>query len=203
MASCFDRAHEAYEAGNKAEAHELSQEGKRHQALAERNNQDASNFIFTENNAVSRMPEDTIDLHGQYVSEAQQILQTRIQQARRENQDHLHVIVGKGNHSPGHIQKIKPMVEELCQKDGLQYVTEENEGRIFIRLTPGQPANMPPPGQVWGSRPPPGYGGQHGYSGQHGYPGQGQAQAGRPEQQFQQVPEERDDGGFCKCCIIM
>lgn len=49
-------------------------------------------------------------------------------------QKHLHVIVGKGNHSPGHVQKIKPRVEKVCQELGLQYHTESNEGRIYIKL---------------------------------------------------------------------
>jgi hypothetical protein len=54
-------------------------------------------------------------------------------------QTHLHVIVGKGNHSPGHIQKIKPRVEQVCQELGLQYKTEANEGRIYIKLDGSAP----------------------------------------------------------------
>ena len=50
--------------------------------------------------------------------------------------------MGKGNHSPGHIQKIKPKVEEICQELGLQYATEENAGRIYVNLQ-GGPAVMP------------------------------------------------------------
>lgn len=52
-------------------------------------------------------------------------------------------IVGKGNHSPHHIQKIKPRVERVCRELGLQYKTEENEGRIYVNLTGGS-ANIPP-----------------------------------------------------------
>ena len=51
--------------------------------------------------------------------------------------------MGKGNHSPGHIQKIKPKVVEVCQELGLQYTTEPNAGRILINLQ-GGPAVMPP-----------------------------------------------------------
>jgi len=53
-------------------------------------------------------------------------------------------IVGKGNHSVNHIQKIKPMVERVCQEQGLQYHTEQNEGRMYVDLTGG---NAPPPSQ--------------------------------------------------------
>lgn len=50
-------------------------------------------------------------------------------------------IVGKGNHSPHHVQKIKPRVEQVCRELGLQYATEENAGRIYVNLT-GGPANL-------------------------------------------------------------
>lgn len=50
--------------------------------------------------------------------------------------------MGKGNHSPHHIQKIKPKVEQICKELGLQYVTEENAGRMYINLQGGQ-AVMP------------------------------------------------------------
>lgn len=46
-------------------------------------------------------------------------------------------IVGKGNHSPHHVQKIKPRVEKVCRELGLQYATEENAGRIYVNLTGG------------------------------------------------------------------
>lgn len=51
--------------------------------------------------------------------------------------------MGKGNHSVNHIQKIKPRVEQVCQELGLQYTTEDNEGRMYINLQ-GGPATMPP-----------------------------------------------------------
>lgn len=51
-------------------------------------------------------------------------------------------IVGKGNHSVNHVQKIKPRVEQVCQELGLQYATEENAGRMYINLS-GGPATMP------------------------------------------------------------
>lgn len=47
-------------------------------------------------------------------------------------------IVGKGNHSADHIQKIKPAVENICRELGLQYNTEHNEDRIYINLTGGE-----------------------------------------------------------------
>ena len=56
-------------------------------------NKQASDFIFRENNAVGRVDGDTIDLHGQFVEEAEEILERRIGYARGQGQTHLHVYV--------------------------------------------------------------------------------------------------------------
>jgi len=158
--SCFDRAHQAYESGDGARAHELSEEGKQHAAKMEQYNRQARDFIFRENNSNDRVPGDTIDLHGLFVEEAEDVLEERIKAARGRGETHLHVIVGKGNHSRNHVQKIKPRVEQVCRELGLQYRTEENEGRIFVNLQGGGVDHMPPPPNA------PQYGG--GYPGQHG-----------------------------------
>ena len=139
-------------------------------------NKQASEFIFRENNSMDRVAGDTIDLHGQFVEEAEDILEERIRVARQRGESHLHVIVGKGNHSPGHVQKIKPRVEQVCRELGLQYATEENAGRMFINLQGGtaiMPSDLSAHNgggyhQGYGGKP---YGGQHG--GQHGGGGGG------------------------------
>ncbi|TAQ86826.1 hypothetical protein B7494_g4859 [Chlorociboria aeruginascens] len=155
--SCFDKAHAAYERGDGAAAHDLSAEGKKHAAKMDEYNKQASDYIFRENNAVGRVQDDTIDLHGQFVEEAERILEERIS------------IVGKGNHSVNHIQKIKPRVEQVCQELGLQYATEENAGRMYINLQ-GGPAVMPPMGPHHGG------GGGHDGGGYQSPSGQGQYQ---------------------------
>ena len=71
----------------------------------------------------------------------------------------LYSIVGKGNHSTNHVQKLKPRVEAVCKELGLQYATEDNAGRVYVNLT-GGPANMPP------MHP----GGAGGYAGAHPHP---------------------------------
>ena len=143
----------------------------------------------------------------------------------------IYSIVGKGIHSPNHIQKIKPRVEQVCQELGLQYATEENAGRIYINLTGGA-AQMPSQfvehggqhhGQGQGQR----YGGQQ-HHGQHGHQGQGQQgytqqqQGGYPgqqqqynnNQQQQQDPNAEIEAAVKKylprilrklegCCVVM
>ena len=61
--------------------------------MMEQYNKQASDFIFRENNAVGRVDGDTIDLHGQFVEEAEDILEARIKYAQQHGQDHLHVYV--------------------------------------------------------------------------------------------------------------
>ncbi|OQD78187.1 hypothetical protein PENDEC_c001G05699 [Penicillium decumbens] len=140
---CFSRSQEAYASGDGAGAKQLSEEGKAHGRKMEEYNKQASEFIFRENNANGRVAADTIDLHGQFVEEAEEILEERIRYAKAHGQSHLHVIVGKGIHSAGHVQKIKPRVERICRELGLQYATEENAGRIYVNLTGGE-AVVPP-----------------------------------------------------------
>lgn len=114
-------------------------------------------------------------------------------------------IVGKGNHSANHIQKIKPRVEQVCQELGLQYATEDNAGRIYVNLTGGE-AVMPPSS------------GHHApQQGHGGYPGQQQGYQGHQGQhqgQQHQQPDEIEE--FAKkmlpkvlrklekaCCVVM
>ncbi len=177
----LEQAHQAYARGDGGAAHSLSEEGKRHGAQMEAYNRQASDFIFLENNAEGRVASDTIDLHGQFVEEAEDILEKRIKYAQSTGQTHLHVIVGKGNHSSHHIQKIKPRVEKVCQELGLQYQTEANEGRIYINLA-GGPAHSPPPTHAGDQQ----YGGGQQYPAtQSGYPGAQQQhhQGYRPQHQ--------------------
>lgn len=87
----FQQSQKAYAEGDGAAAKDLSEEGKRHAALMDQYNQQASDFIFRENNAPGRVADDTIDLHGQYVEEAERILEQRIRYAQQNGQTHLHV----------------------------------------------------------------------------------------------------------------
>lgn len=225
------QSQQAYQRGDGGEAHRLSEQGKQHAAQADAYNKQASEYIFRENNAVGKVAGDTIDLHGQYVEEAEEILEQRIRYAKSTGQSHLHVIVGKGNHSPGHIQKIKPRVEQVCQELGLQYRTEQNEGRMYINLQGGSAEQAPhydhgnqhqPQQQGYGqphyqtAYPMGGYTGQNGSYAQAagGYPGQQQQGGmqyqqtpGRPQNQFQQEQQQQQNQGIACCgikiCVVM
>jgi DNA-nicking Smr family endonuclease len=88
-----EQSRQAYESGDGARAKQLSEEGKAHGRKMEDYNKQASDFIFRENNANGRVAADTIDLHGQFVEEAEDILEQRIKYARDHGQSHLHVYV--------------------------------------------------------------------------------------------------------------
>jgi DNA-nicking Smr family endonuclease len=228
--SCFDRAHTAYSSGDGSAAHQLSEEGKQHAAKMAQYNNQARDYIFRANNSGDRVAGDTIDLHGLFVEEAEDVLEERIRACRARGESHLHVIVGKGNHSVGHVQKIKPRVEQVCRELGLQYRTEENEGRIFVNLQGGEVGHMPPPpvapGYPGGQHAGGGYGGGHGgqqhggqqHGGQHGGYGQqhggqqhgGQQHGGQHQQQGQNDEiEQMVKKGLPKllkklgCCTVM
>jgi len=163
--------------------------------------------------------DDTIDLHGQFVEEAEDILEERIRHARAAGQSHLHVIVGKGNHSTGHVQKIKPRVEQLCRELGLDYATEENEGRIYVNLQGGKVEGRPPPLSTQPQGHQGGYGGGGGYQQQHGdgyqqrppqqqqhHQQQQQQQHQRPPQRPPQQEQQQEDdifGCLKACCLVM
>ena len=70
--------------------------------------------LTPENNRDS--PPGTIDLHGLYVKEAIERTEAAIAEGQKTPHRDLRVIVGKGIHSPGHVAKIKPAVQDLMQK---------------------------------------------------------------------------------------
>lgn len=212
------QAHQAYENGDGAGAKQLSNEGKAHAAKMEQYNKQASEYIFRANNSTDKVPDDTIDLHGQFVEEAEDILEARIRDAQARNQTHLHVIVGKGNHSVGHVQKLKPRVEHLCQELGLQYRTEENEGRIYVNLQGHEIPHMPPPPSNYHGG---GYGGgaHHGGKQHHGgQPVHSQQHPRPPANTGQAQEQQQEEDGTEKlkrkvidkltkklgdCCVVM
>ncbi|KAI0910293.1 DUF1771-domain-containing protein [Ustulina deusta] len=193
---CMEHAHEAYERGDGATAKQLSNEGKRHAAKADGYFEEASDIIFKANNPDNPDTSDTIDLHGQYVAAAEQLVEDRIHKDQQKGKTHLHVIVGKGNHSVDHVQKIKPAVEKLCRNLRLQYETEDNEGRIYVNLQSGDVTHIPAS---------PHHGGHQGHPQQY-YPGQqGQHSGGQNQQEEDYDEIEKFVTNLFKkyCCTVM
>ncbi|KAK6906350.1 hypothetical protein I203_100335 [Kwoniella mangroviensis CBS 8507] len=130
---CFAESQAAYQSGDGARAHELSVQGKSHQRRQDELDDEASAWIFNENNKSS--PSDTIDLHGLYVKEAIERVESAISTSQRNESDELRVIVGKGIHSQGGKAKIKPAVEGLMVKYNLTaHVDPSNAGVLIVDL---------------------------------------------------------------------
>jgi hypothetical protein len=129
----FSASKQAYSAGDGGRAHDLSIEGKEHQRLKDQYNDQAASWIFNENNKTQ--PRGTIDLHGLYVQESIEFTERAIASSRQSGLPELRVIVGKGNHSPAHVAKIKPAIEDLMQRERLTaYLDPQNSGVLVVQL---------------------------------------------------------------------
>jgi len=133
MAKAFQGSHDAYDNGDGARAKELSNEGKAHERRMEEFNREAAEWIYIENNR--GMPKTEVNLHGLYVKEAINYTERAIQDAQGRGDHTLELVVGKGIHSPHHIPKIKPAIEELMQKYQLVAELEpHNAGVLLVHL---------------------------------------------------------------------
>lgn len=77
-----------------------------------------------------------MDLHGLYTQEAITKTEEEIAMRQRRGDQTVRVIVGKGIHSKGHVAHIKPAIEQLMQKYGLQaHLDPKNSGVLVVDLT--------------------------------------------------------------------
>ncbi|CDR46846.1 CYFA0S26e00738g1_1 [Cyberlindnera fabianii] len=167
----------AFKQGDKARAHELSEQAKKQVEIADNYNFQAAEYVFRENNADSDGNE--IDLHGLYVKEALYILKRRMTAGVQRGEKTLEVIVGKGIHSANGVAKLKPAVEELCEEAGFDaHIDPKNTGVLIVNLSgetvPESWQNLPAPQAAYHSQQQPVYQQQHGsasqyYGGQPGY----------------------------------
>ncbi|KAH8828319.1 hypothetical protein DL96DRAFT_1602686 [Flagelloscypha sp. PMI_526] len=135
MSRCFDEAHKTYESGDGARAKELSNQGKEHQRRMEQLNAEACDWIFAKNNEDSKPGE--VDLHGLYVKEAISRTDQAIERAKSRGDREIHLIVGKGLHSPGGAAKLKPAIEDLMRKHRLvAELDPHNSGVLIVEIGP-------------------------------------------------------------------
>ncbi|PVF94052.1 DUF1771-domain-containing protein [Serendipita vermifera] len=130
MGRAFEESKRAYEGGDGARAKQLSEEGKRHKAEMEKLNRQASDWIYHANNTDSAPNE--VDLHGLYVKEAIERTEEAIQAAQQRGDPDIHLIVGKGLHSQGHVAKLKPAIQDLIVKYQLAAALDPNNAGVLI-----------------------------------------------------------------------
>lgn len=141
----LEQSQRAYQAGDRARAHELSQQGHAHGDKMEEYNAQAAAFVFRANNSDSA--EDEIDLHGLYIAEAEKFVDQRLMYAQQQHQPYVRVIVGKGLHSQDHVAKLRPAIEQLCARHGLRYeIDSKNSGVLIVYMTAGGAPIYPQPG---------------------------------------------------------
>ena len=127
----------AWQSGDKASAKRFSDEGKAEGAKMDACNRQAADAYFAANNARHGLGE--IDLHGLHVSEAIDRVEERLRQCQAQRAQQLVVIVGRGNHSKDHVQKIKPAMQRLVEEHRLRVdVGAPNEGCITIHFNQSQ-----------------------------------------------------------------
>lgn len=104
-------AHDAFERGDKAAAHELSTEGKALNAAALDSAKAAARKIFNMKN--ERVGPFEVDLHGLHVAEATEFVEERLNRDVTQGPTEFPgvvIIYGAGNHSTGGKQLIKPAI---------------------------------------------------------------------------------------------
>jgi len=102
----------------------------------ERLNNEASGWIFKENNLDSAP--DELDLHGLYIKEAIAQTDQAVIAALSRGESEIRIIVGKGLHSQGSVAKIKPAIEELMVKHQLTAAIDpRNAGVLVVTLNQG------------------------------------------------------------------
>ena len=130
------KASEAFEAGDKAKAKELSEQGKEAGKKMEDANARAAEVILQHRNG--EYPENYLDLHGLYLEEALTAFRDRLSQLQATNTDDsdeivFEVIPGAGNHSKNKAI-IKPKIIEELQGLNL-YFEEKNAGSLLVYVS--------------------------------------------------------------------
>ena len=120
-----------YRSGSKSQAKILSNKRKNLYSQMNEKNQQAAELIFHHFNR--NRPNNVIDLHGLYVTEAMKYLKDKLDKCRSENILQLTVITGIGNNSPNRIAKIKPKVEEYVRENRLKVTCYD--GHIVVDLS--------------------------------------------------------------------
>ena len=134
------RGQAAYERDDHAAAHEHSERAKQYQRDADDYARQASDYIFRVHNSFDRVDADTIDLHGQYVSEAEDILERRLRRAGTDGRTRLTVWV-----DPDSLARLKSETGGMGNLNHLMcFFKKKRMMLIFISLESSAEATTPP-----------------------------------------------------------
>ncbi|KAJ3171841.1 hypothetical protein HDU87_008229 [Geranomyces variabilis] len=138
----FQRATEAYLAGNKAAAKAFSLGAHRLNERVQELHRHAGQKIFESRNSgpsSGASADSTIDLHGLHPTEAVEMLETSIAKLRRESfTGRLLIVTGAGHHSRGQKAKLLPAIRDYLYKSGLRAqeasMKDGKGGMFFLQI---------------------------------------------------------------------
>jgi len=131
------RSQEAYQKGEKKEAHTLSEEKKSWQKKQDDANRRAAKLILEPQ---KWQTSGEIDLHGLYLDEAMDATLEFLKHwsKKASSRETVLIITGAGNHSDNNKAVIRPKVEELLQEQCLEYEAVHGNGAFRVTLKPRQ-----------------------------------------------------------------
>ncbi|KAH9083558.1 hypothetical protein EDB83DRAFT_2329933 [Lactarius deliciosus] len=133
MAEAYSRAKSAQGMGDHRAAQEHTQQGDAHKSEMEVRDWYASEIVFSENNKNRR--DAMIDLHGLYLTEAVEFADDLLLYIKSRGDEAAHFLVGEGLRSGADSAKIRPALEDLFTKRGLDYSLDpRNAGVLVVRL---------------------------------------------------------------------
>ncbi|KAI9103249.1 hypothetical protein DFS34DRAFT_576563 [Phlyctochytrium arcticum] len=141
----FQRATEAYLAGNKAAAKAFSLQAHALNDEVTELHREAGARIFAERNQVfstrgtNNGQESSVDLHGLHPNEAVDMLETTLRQLRQERfNGQLVVVTGTGHHSQGQRARIYPAVKNFLREKNFSFkegsMVDGRGGMFSIRM---------------------------------------------------------------------
>ncbi|KAK0477565.1 Smr domain-containing protein [Armillaria novae-zelandiae] len=158
MERCFNERREANRRGDRAAAKDFSKQGKIHQQKMEQLHTEASDLIYHENNRVgwlrAMFTQDTnsviqdcrpgeIDLHRLRVKEAIARTNVALEEAQRQGDSEIRIIVGKGLHSEGGEARVRPAIKNLMRKYKLVAEFDpSNSGVLIVKLDGSHPNRL-------------------------------------------------------------
>ena len=129
---CYEQATNAFLAGNKALAKELSRQGREAAAKMSAAHADAAANIYAHRGGGRS---GTIDLHGLHVTEALSILRRELPRLRDSGEPYAHVLVGTGHHTVGSRtpSRLPVAVETFLHQERWRF-SEPQSGLLQVRL---------------------------------------------------------------------
>ncbi len=137
VVQCAKRSQEAWQNGEKGDAHTLSEEKKSWQKKKEDANRRAAKIILEPQKWQTT---GEIDLHGLYLDEALDATREFLKywSKKASTRDTVLVITGAGHHSENNKAVIRPKVERLLQEQSLEYESVHGDGAFRVTLKPSQ-----------------------------------------------------------------